>query len=42
MIDWTAVYLARRLQFKGIDSDRIREFTTNYRDDVVDYLDLVR
>lgn len=42
ILDWTAVYLARRLQFKGIDTARIREFATNYRDDVVDYLDLVR
>ena len=42
MLDWTAVYLARRLQFTGIDIARIREFATNYRDDVVDYLDLVR
>ena len=42
MLDWTAVYLARRLQFKGIDTARIREFATNYRDDIVDYLDLVR
>ena len=41
-LDWTAVYLARRLQFKGIDTARIREFAANYRDDVVDYLDLVR
>ena len=42
ILDWTAVYLARRLQFKGIDNARIREFATNYRDDVVDHLDLVR
>jgi len=42
ILDWTAVYLARRLQFKGIDTARIREFAANYRDDIVDYLDLVR
>ena len=42
ILDWTAVYLARRLKFKGIDTARIREFAANYRDDIVDYLDLVR
>ena len=42
MLDWTAIYLARRLQFKGIDTDRIREFPKNYKDDIVDYLDLSR
>ena len=42
VLDWTAIYLARRLQFKDIDTNRIREFATNYRDDVVDYLDLAR
>ena len=33
ILDWTAVYLVRRLQFKGIDNARIHEFATNYRDD---------
>ena len=31
MLDWTAIYLARRLQFKGIDTDRIREFPKTTR-----------
>lgn len=42
MLDWNAIYLARRLRFKGIDSDRMNEFATNYRDDIIDDLDLVR
>lgn len=42
ILDWTAIYLGRRLQLQGIDTVRIREFATNYRDGVVDYLDLFR
>ena len=42
ILDWTAIYLARRLQFKGVDRARIREFAANYRDDIEDHLDLVR
>ena len=41
-LDWVVAYLDRRLQFKEIDADRIREFARNYNDDVEDYLDLVR
>ena len=42
VLDWVAVYLARRLQFSGIDAARIDEFAKNYSEDVEDHLDLVR
>lgn len=42
ILDWTAAYLSRRLQFKDIDTARLHEFATNYRDDIEDHLDLVR
>lgn len=42
ILDWTAAYLSRRLQFKDIDTARIHEFVTNYTDDIEDHLDLVR
>lgn len=42
VLDWVAVYLDRRLQFKEITVGRIHEFASNYRDDIEDYLDLVR
>ena len=42
VLDWTAVYFTRRLKFSGIDAARIGEFAKNYREDVEDYLDLVR
>jgi hypothetical protein len=42
LLDWVTVYLSRRLQFKGVNADRIREFARNYSDDVEDHLDLVR
>ncbi len=41
-IDWLAIYLTRKLQYREVKPERLREFAMNYRDDVVDYLDLVR
>tara|TARA_R110000737_G_scaffold348199_1_gene381506 strand:+ start:45 stop:2480 length:2436 start_codon:yes stop_codon:yes gene_type:complete len=40
--DWLAVYLTRRLSFKGIDSRRLNKFIWNYNNDVVDNIDLER
>ena len=42
VLDWVAVYLARRLQFSGIDAARISELAKNDSEEVEDYLDLVR
>lgn len=42
VIDWLAVYLARRWRFQGVDADRLRAFVKNFDDDVEDYLDLAR
>lgn len=42
LIDWLSAFLTRRWDLDGASRERVREFVQNYRDDVVDYLDLSR
>ncbi len=42
LIDWLSTFLTRRWKLDGASREHIREFVQNYRDDIVDYLDLSR
>ncbi len=42
LADWFAAYMTRELGVVGLTADRVREFMTNYDDDVHDELDLER
>lgn len=42
LADWLSIYFTRRWEYKGLNSDRLRNFVKNYQDDIVDYLDLER
>lgn len=42
LTDWASAYFTKRWKFKGITPNRLMEFVTNYKDDIVDYIDFER
>lgn len=40
--DWLSAFLTKQWKFKGADRKRLAEFVRNFRDDVVDHLDISR
>ncbi len=42
LVDWLAIFLTRRWKFSGVSPKRLHEFVQNFRDGVVDSLNLSR